>query len=64
MKKYRIVLLVPHVTEVFVRDAQAAHNEATKLAAAHILGGLKPVVHSVEDLGDIVTEEIDYDGVS
>lgn len=58
MKQYRITLLVPHVKEVIVKDAQAAHNEATKLAAAYILGDLKPVVHSVDHIGDIQTEEV------
>jgi hypothetical protein len=60
MKSYRITLLVPHVKEVIVKDAQAAHNEATKLAAAYTLGELKPVVHSIEHTGDVQTEEIDY----
>ena len=60
MKQYRITLLVPIVKEVVVRDAQQAHNEATKLAKAHILGDTKPVVHSVEHLGDLETEEIEY----
>ena len=60
MKRYRITLLIPQVTEVTVYNAQAAHNEATKLAKANMLGGLKPIVHSVEHIDDIEGEPV-YD---
>ena len=63
MKRYRITLLVPQTKEIVVKDAQAAHNEASRLAAAHALGSLKPVVHSVEYLEEVVTEEINYDAI-
>ena len=51
MKRFRITLLVAHSTEVDVADAQAAHNEATRLAGANVLPGEKPaIVHSIEDI--------------
>lgn len=61
MKRFKITLLVPHSREVVVADAQAAHNEATRLAKANVLPGDHPaIVHSVEFINDIQTEEIDF----
>jgi len=63
MKRFKIVLMVPNVTEVVVADAQAAHNEATRMAAI-TADGLPPArVHMVEFLNDVVTEEIDFSTV-
>jgi hypothetical protein len=55
MKKYRIVLLVPHSTEVVVTDVQGAHNEATKLAYAHTASQAygKAVVQSIEFVEEV-----------
>lgn len=50
--------MVPIVQEVVVKDVQAAHNEATKLAQAHVLADVKPVVHGIEHIDDINTEEL------
>jgi hypothetical protein len=54
MKLFRITLLVPHVSEVLVMDAQAAHNEATRLAKANALDMPhgKAIVQSVEFVQD------------
>ena len=35
MKRYKITLLIPYSQETVVATAQDAHNEATRLAAAH-----------------------------
>ena len=59
MKRFKITLMVPHSTEVVVADMQAAHNEATRLSQP-AASGLAAIVHSVEELGDVVTEEIDF----
>lgn len=60
MNRYKIVLMVPTVTEVIVSDPQAAHNEATRLAAAQAEGLPQTSVHSIECLGKVETEEIDF----
>ena len=56
MKRFKIVLLVPHSREVVVRDVQEAHNEATRLAEADGHSGIKATVHSVEEIGDVQTD--------
>lgn len=61
MQRYRIILLVPTAREIVAVDAQAAHNEATKLAQAETWEQMKPIIHSVEYLGDVKTEEITYE---
>ena len=60
MKRFKITLMVPHSTEIVVADAQAAHNEATRLADADVHEGPKALVHSVEEVGDVQTELIDF----
>lgn len=57
MKRYQITLLVPQTKEVVVRDAQAAHNEATRLAGG---AGAKAIVSSIEFVGDVQTEPLDF----
>lgn len=59
MKRYRITLMVPHIKEVVVADAQGAHNEATRLATP-VAGQPPALVHSIEEIGDVVTEPIDF----
>jgi len=61
MKRFKITLMVPHSKEIVVANAQEAHNEATRLAAAEVHEGPKALVHSVEELGDIQTDPIDFD---
>jgi len=61
MKRFRITLLVPHSREIVVADTQAAHNEATRLAKANVAPGEQAaIVNSIEFLGDVMTEEIDF----
>lgn len=62
MKRFRIVVMVPHVKEVVVTDAQAAHNEASVLVAAQALGELKAQLNSIEFIEDIETEPMDFGG--
>lgn len=62
MKRYKITLLVQHSREVVVADAQAAHNEATRLANANVAPGEWPaIVHSVEYVSDVQTDPIQFD---
>jgi len=61
MKRFKITLMVPHSKEIVVTDAQAAHNEATRLAAATVQDGPKALVHSVEELEDVQTEPVGYE---
>jgi hypothetical protein len=60
MKRFRITLMVPHSTEVVVADAQAAHNEATRLAQAPADGSPPAIVQSIEEIEDVITEPIDF----
>ena len=60
MKRYNITLLVPHSTEVIVADAQAAHNEATRLAGPDGNGSPQAIVQSIEFLGDVETEPLNF----
>jgi len=60
MKRYRIVLMVAQAQEVVVADLQEAHNEATKLASATVLGDIKSIVQSIEFVSDVQTEEINF----
>jgi len=53
MKRYRIIVMVPHAKEVVVADVQAAHNEATKLVEAQALGDLAARVHTIEEIEDV-----------
>ena len=65
MKRYKITLMVPHSREIVVADAQAAHNEATRLARSGIAPGeAAAIVHSVEYINDVQTEEIDFGPIS
>lgn len=61
MKRFKITLMVPHSREVVVADAQAAHNEATRLATIPVDGSPCAVVHSIEEIEDVITEPIDFD---
>jgi len=58
MKRFRITMLVPSVSEVVVADAQAAHNEATRLAGKDEDGRPAAVVKSIEFVGDVQTEPL------
>ena len=60
MKRFKITLMVPHSREIVVADTQTAHNEATRLAAAPQDGEIAAVVHSVEEIGSVITEPIDF----
>ena len=53
MKRFKITLLVPQIKEVVVADAQAAHNEATRLAGG---AGVTAIVSSIEYVEDVDTE--------
>ena len=62
MKRFKITLLVPHSREIVVVDAQAAHNEATRLATAHTANNEpKAIVSSIEEIEDVQTEPIEFD---
>ena len=61
MKRFRITLMVPHSTEVVVADAQAAHNEATRLAGKDTDSQPQAIVQSIEFIGDVQTEPLDFD---
>ena len=61
MQRYKITLLVPHSREIIVADVQAAHNEATRLAKGTLEGEMAAIVHSIEYLSEVKTEEIVYD---
>ena len=57
MKRFRITLMVPQITEFDGINAQAAHNEATRLASQPTGLFVPATVYSVEQ----VEEEIgDY----
>jgi hypothetical protein len=56
MKKYKITLSVPSEHEVEAIDAQAAHNEATRLVGN--APGAKVLM--IECLGEIKNGEIDF----
>ena len=60
MKRFKITLMVPHSKEIVVATVQEAHNEATRLASAEVHGGPKAIIHSVEELGFVTTEPIDF----
>jgi hypothetical protein len=60
MKRFRITMLVPHSTIVVVPDAQAAHNEATRLAEPPTDGSGRAIVQSIEEIDEIQTEPIDF----
>lgn len=68
MKRYKITLMIPAEEEVVVSDLQAAHNEATRLAVA--MGGKTPagapkaLVQSIEFIGDVATEPLNFDPVA
>jgi len=61
MKRFKITLMVPHEMEVVVSDAQAAHNEASRLIAARHNEDPVAFVHSVTEIGDVRTEPRPYD---
>lgn len=61
MKRFKITLLIPHSKEIVVETMQEAHNEASRLAAARAAPGPKAIVHSVEEVGFVTTEPIDFD---
>ena len=58
MKRYKITMMVPETFEVVVIDAQAAHNEATRLAGKDDEGRPAAIVQSIEFLGDVQTEPL------
>ena len=62
MKRYKITIMVPHVEEVVVTDAQAAHNEAKRLAGKTHGGLPDATVHSIEFVNDVQTEPLDFPG--
>lgn len=53
MKRFKITLLVPQTKEIVVADAQAAHNEASRLANG---AGAKAIVSSIEFIENVETE--------
>jgi len=61
MKRYKITLMVPQVKEVVVENVQAAHNEATRLAGTGENGTPRAIVKSIEFVGDVQTEPLDFD---
>ena len=62
MKRYKITLMVPQVKEVVVENVQAAHNEATRLAGTGENGTTpQAIVKSIEFVGDVQTEPLDFD---
>lgn len=52
--------MVPQTAEVVVTDAQAAHNEATRLASSN---GDQPnsIIESIEFIGDVQTEPLPFE---
>ena len=63
MKRYRIVVMIPHAEEVVVADTQEAHNEATKLANASELGDIKAIVQSIQFIEDVQTDSFFDDDI-
>ena len=61
MKRFKITLMVPHSREIVVADAQAAHNEASRLATAPLEGEPSALVHSIEEIEDVITEPLDFE---
>jgi len=55
MKRFRIVMLVPHSTIIEASDTQAAHNEATRMVTNSYPGdeGIKPKLHSIEEIEEM-----------
>lgn len=58
MKKFKIVMLVPHSTIIEAQDTQSAHNEATRMVINSHPGdeGIKPKLHSIEEIGEMQSD--------